>query len=156
GRHLPSELLRLVYKIKGPDRTALITDAMRAAAMPEGKSILGSLTDGLEVVIEDGVAKLPDRSAFAGSTATADRLIRTMCDLAGVPLADAVRMMTATPARILGLDTSVGTLVRGKDADIVIFDDSINIHMTMIQGRIVYRSEEDSVENRAKETISKS
>jgi len=156
GRHLPSELLRLVYKIKGPDRTALITDAMRAAAMPEGKSILGSLTDGLEVVIEDGVAKLPDRSAFAGSTATADRLIRTMCDLAGVPLADAVRMMTATPARILGLDTSVGTLVRGKDADIVIFDDSINIHMTMIQGRIVYRSEEDSVENSAKETISKS
>ena len=153
GRHLPAELLQLVYKIKGPDRTALITDAMRAAAMPEGNSMLGSLTDGMEVLVEDGVAKLPDRSAFAGSTATADRLIRTVRDVAGIPLIDAVRMMTATPARILGREASVGSLVPRKDADIVIFDEGITIKMTMIQGRIVYSSDERIPTNVAEQKI---
>jgi len=153
GKHLPAELLRLVYKIKGPDRAALITDAMRAAAMPEGNSILGSLTDGMEVLVEDGVAKLPDRSAFAGSTATADRLIRTMRDLAGIPLLDAVRMMTATPARILGLQGSIGTLVPGKDADVVIFDEDISIKMTIVQGRIVYDSHAQDAKNTFQEKI---
>ena len=65
GIHLPPPLLKLIYKIKGPDRIALITDAMRAAGMPPGESILGSLQNGLKVIVEDGVAKLPDRSAFA-------------------------------------------------------------------------------------------
>ena len=68
---------KLIYKIKGADRTALITDAMRAAGMPPGESILGSLHNGLKVIVEDEVAKLPDRSSFAGSVATADRLVRT-------------------------------------------------------------------------------
>jgi N-acetylglucosamine-6-phosphate deacetylase len=93
GIHLPPPLLKLVYKIKGPDKVALITDAMRAAGMPPGESILGSLTNGLKVIVEDGVAKLPDRSSFAGSVATADRLVRNMVTLADVPLCDAVRMM---------------------------------------------------------------
>lgn len=142
GRHLPSELLRLVYKIKGADRIALITDAMRAAAMPEGPSILGSLTDGMDVLVEEGVAKLPDRSAFAGSTATTDRLVRTIVKEAGIPLVDAVRMMTATPARILGVDRSIGTLVTGKQADIVRFDENINVKMTMIKGEIIHSASE--------------
>ncbi|MFB2117803.1 N-acetylglucosamine-6-phosphate deacetylase [Parapedobacter sp. 2B3] len=141
GRHLPAELLKLVYKIKGADRIALITDAIRAAAMPEGPSILGSLTDGIPVLVEDGVAKLPDRSAFAGSTATADRLVRTLVEEADIPLVDAVRMMTATPARILGAERHIGTLVSGKDADMVIFDSQINIKMTMVKGEVIYRSD---------------
>jgi len=143
GRHLPVELLRLVYKIKGPDRIALITDAMRAAAMPEGLSTLGSLTDGIEVLVEEGVAKLPDRSAFAGSTATADRLVRTLVEEADIPLVDAIRMLTATPARILGVDRSLGTLVAGKEADIVLFDEHINIEMTIVGGEVIYRRDED-------------
>lgn len=140
GVHLPSPLLKLVYKIKGPDRTALITDAMRAAGMPSGKSIIGSLHDGLEVIVEDGVAKLPDRSAFAGSVATADRLVRNMIGMAGVPLPEAVRMITATPARIMGVEGRKGSLMPGKDADIVIFDDDVNIETTIVSGRIVYSS----------------
>jgi N-acetylglucosamine-6-phosphate deacetylase len=138
GVHLPAPLLKLVYKIKGPARTALITDAMRAAGMPPGKSVLGNIRNGLTVIVEDGVAKLPDRSSFAGSVATADRLVRTMITMAGISLEDSVTMITATPARILGLAGHKGKLAQGMDADIVIFDEDINISMTIINGRIVY------------------
>jgi N-acetylglucosamine-6-phosphate deacetylase len=138
GVHLPAPLLKLVYKIKGASHTALITDAMRAADMPEGESILGNLNDGLKVIVEDGVAKLPDRSSFAGSVATADRLVRTMINMADVSLADAVFMITGTPARIMKVENRKGSLVKGKDADIIIFDEDINIKMTMVKGKIVY------------------
>jgi N-acetylglucosamine-6-phosphate deacetylase len=140
GIHLPPALLKLVYKIKGPDKIALVTDAMRAAGMPPGESILGGLTNGLKVLVEDNVAKLPDRSAFAGSVATADQLVRNMIKLAGVPLTDAVKMITATPAAIMGVDFKKGSLVEGKDADLVIFDDNINILHTIIGGQIIYSS----------------
>jgi N-acetylglucosamine-6-phosphate deacetylase len=141
GIHLPAPLLKLVYKIKGPDKIALITDAMRAAGMPPGESILGSLTNGLKVIVEDGVAKLPDRSSFAGSVATADRLVRNMVTLADVPLHDAVRMMTSTPASIMGVDKTKGSLAQGKDADIVIFDDAISIATTIVRGNVVFDAE---------------
>lgn len=140
GVHLPAPLLQLIYKIKGPEHTALITDAMRAAALPEGPSMLGSLTDGLAVIVEDGVAKLPDRSAFAGSVATADRLVRTMIQLAGIPLFDAVKMITSTPAAIMKIHDRKGSLQQGKDADIVIFDDNINIYTTIVAGKRVYQA----------------
>jgi len=138
GVHLPPALLKLVYKIKGADKTALITDAMRGAGMPPGASILGSRHDGLNVLIEDDVAKLPDRSSFAGSVATANRLVRNMVELADVPLCDAVRMMTSTPAAIMGMADKKGSLMPGKDADVIIFDQQIDIQMTIIGGRIVY------------------
>jgi N-acetylglucosamine-6-phosphate deacetylase len=139
GIHLPPPLLKLIYKIKGPDRIALITDAMRAAGMPPGNSILGSKKDGLNVIVEDGVAKLPDRSAFAGSVATADRLVRTMVKMADIPLIEAIRMISMTPARIIGVADKKGSLVAGKDADVVIFNDDIEIDTTVIKGKVVYQ-----------------
>ncbi len=145
GVHLPAPLLKLIYKIKGVDRTALITDAMRAAGTDFRQSILGSLHDGLEVVIEDGVAKLPDRTSLAGSIATTDRLVRTMVDVAEIPLLDAVRMMTQVPARILGVDDTKGVLLPGKDADIVIFDEKVQIDKTIIGGRIVYEQKAELI-----------
>ncbi len=138
GIHLPKELLQLIYKIKGPGHIALITDSMRAAGMPEGEYRLGSLSKGQTVIVEDGVAKLADRSAFAGSVATADRLVRTMIHLAEVPLTDAITMITSTPARILGMDSSIGHIRPGYNADIVIFDDNINICRTIIGGKTVH------------------
>jgi N-acetylglucosamine-6-phosphate deacetylase len=139
GVHLPAPLLQLVYKIKGVDRTALITDAMRGAGMPEGESILGNINNGLKVIIEDGVAKLPDRTAFAGSVATADRLVRNMIKMGKVSLQEAVAMMTKTPARIVKADHLTGSLVEGLAADLVIFDDDINIQLTMVKGRVIYQ-----------------
>lgn len=138
GIHLPAPLLKLIYKIKGPDRIALITDAIRGASMPEGESVIGNINTGLKVIIEDGVAKLPDRTCFAGSVATADRLVRNMINMADVPLLDAVRMMSSTPARIMNVADRKGSLVKGKDADIVLFDENINIQTTIIKGRVVY------------------
>lgn len=138
GVHLPRPLLQFVYKFKGADRTALCTDAMRAAGMPDGEYLLGSLANGQRVIVEDGVAKLPDRSAFAGSVATADRLVRTMIGLAGVPLPDAVRMMTATPARILRIDDRKGSILEGRDADLIVFDNAIRIKTTISLGHVIY------------------
>jgi N-acetylglucosamine-6-phosphate deacetylase len=140
GCHLPQSLLKLVYKIKGADRIALVTDSMRGAGMPAGETILGSLENGQKAIIEDGVAKLPDRSAFAGSVATADRLVRNMVKIADVSLIDAVKMMTITPARIIGVDGIKGSLTAGKDADIIVFDNDINIKTTVIDGHVVYNA----------------
>ncbi len=136
---MPAPLLKLIYKIKGADRIALITDAMRAAGLPPGDSVLGNIHTGLKVIVEDGVAKLPDRSSFAGSVATADRLVRTMIQQADIPLIDAVKMATATPARIMRVSDRKGSLVAGKDADVIIFDEDINISTTIIGGSIVYQ-----------------
>jgi N-acetylglucosamine-6-phosphate deacetylase len=138
GVHLPAPLLKLIYKIKGVDRIALITDAMRAAGMGPGESILGSKKNGLKVIVEDGVAKLPDRSSFAGSVATTDRLVRTMINFAGISFIEAVRMMTLTPARIMKIHEHKGSVAIGKDADIVIFDKVINIHYAIVGGEILY------------------
>jgi N-acetylglucosamine-6-phosphate deacetylase len=138
GIHLPAPLLKLVYKVKGRDKIALITDAMRGAAMPEGESMLGNLHSGLKVIIEDGVAKLPDRTSFAGSVATSDRLVRTMHRLGEVSIADAVYMAATTPARIMGVGDRKGSVAVGKDADILIFDDDVNISKTIIKGEVVY------------------
>ena len=140
GVHLPAPLLKLIFKIKGPDKIALITDAIRAAGMPPGESIIGNIHTGLKVIVEDGVSKLPDRSSFAGSVATADRLVRTMISMAAVSLTDAIRMITQTPAAIMNISDRKGSLSVGKDADIVIFDENISIYTTMVKGNIIYQN----------------
>ena len=138
GCHLPKELLQMIYRFIGPDRTCLVTDSIRGAGLPDGsESIIGSIANGQRVIIEDGVAKMPDRTAFAGSVATTDRLLRTMVNLAEVPLCDAVKMLTETPAKIQGLSDR-GTLDAGKRADIVLFDDGLQILRTVVGGRTVF------------------
>lgn len=139
GRHLPAALLKLVYACKGPGRTALVTDALRPAGLPEGEYMLGSPTDGRRIVVEDGVAMLADRTALAGSVATMNVLVRNMVTLAGVPLADALRMASTTPAAIIGLDRVKGCLAPGMDADLTIFAErDFHVMMTIVGGRIVH------------------
>jgi len=140
GKHLPASLLKLIYKVKGADSIALVTDSIRAAGMPEGPSVIGRIDNGMEIIVEDGVAKLLDRTAFAGSVATFDRLVRNMITMAEVPLTDAIKMASRTPARILGLATK-GELEVGYDADIVIFDGDVNVKRTVIGGRTVFSAD---------------
>lgn len=139
GVHLPGSLLQYILKVKGTDRTALITDAMRAAGMGEGPSILGTREDGLEVIVEDGVAKLPDRTAFAGSVATMDRTVRTIMAKAHVTLVEAVKMATLVPARIMKIDDHKGSISPRKDADIIFFDEHVNVSRVMVRGRTIYQ-----------------
>lgn len=137
GKHLPASLLKLIYKIKGPDRICLVTDAVGPAGLEDVKGELYSKTCGTNVIVEDQVAKLPDRSAFAGSAATTDRLVRTMVELAGVSVADAVKMASTTPARLLGVYPRKGSIAAGKDADIVIFDSNINVEKVIVSGKVL-------------------
>ncbi len=133
GKHLPPELLKFIYKIKGSDKICLVTDSMRGAGMGEGKSLLGPKNDGMDCVIKDGVAFLTDMTAFAGSVATADRLVRVMYKDAQVPLCECIKMITKTPARTMGL-TDRGIIKEGYIADLVFFDDDINIKKVIING----------------------
>lgn len=137
GKHLPAELLKFVYKFKGPDKIALVTDSMRGAGMPDGPTMLGHHTNGLPCIIEEGVAKLLDRTAFAGSVATFDRLVRNMIIMAEVPMHEAVKMATKTPAMIMNL-TDRGEIAPGKRADIIMFNDHIDVSFVMIKGTKVF------------------
>ena len=132
GKHLPPELLWVIVKGIGIDRICLVTDAMRGAGMPEGPSFLGRKGEEMPCVIEDGVAKLLDRSAFAGSVATADRLIRTMVQEVGLSVYDAVKMMTINPASFFGIRK--GALEEGFDADVIIFDENITVTDVFVNG----------------------
>ena len=131
GIHVPPTILRLVYKIKGVERTCLITDALACAASDS------QVAFDPRVIIEDGVCKLADRSALAGSVATMDRLIRTMVQKAEIPLEDAVRMASETPARLMGVSDRTGTLQRGKDADIIILDRNLTVRAVWSMGNLV-------------------
>lgn len=135
GCHLPNQLLEFVTKFKKTENIALITDAMRAACQDVEYSFLGSKESPQPVIIEDGVAKLLDRQAFGGSIATTDRLVRTMKN-AGIPLTRAVRMMTETPASFLKLQ-NVGKLQKGYCADLVLFDENINVSKVMVKGEFI-------------------
>ena len=136
GKHLPGELLRLIFKCKGPERISLITDALFPAAggFPEGAVL--QQTDGRPIILEDGVLKLEDRQAFAGSVATMDRLVRNMVELAGVSLSDAITMATATPARVAGLSSRKGSIAPGMDADIVLLDEALQVKSVVAMGKL--------------------
>lgn len=123
GCHLPIDLLKMIIKIKGTDRVCLVTDALRPACnCEEGQEY----TDcPVPFVVEDGVAKLLDRSAFAGSIATSDVLLKTAVR-AGATVAQAVKMMTENPANVMGLD-SKGRIAKGFDAQFTVFDENLDI-----------------------------
>lgn len=134
GIHLPPELLKLIYKIKGADKVCLVTDSMRGAGMGEGMSVLGPRADGMDCVIRNGVAYLTDMTGFAGSVATTDRLVRVMNKEVGLPLCECVKMMTKTPAKVMGLRDR-GEIKEGYAADVVVFDENIEIKKVICGGK---------------------
>lgn len=149
GHHLPPSLIWLVIKSKGLENVCLVTDSMAAAGLGPGEYELG----GLKVIVEDKipedyeiktrkgnfVAKLVDRSAFASSVATMNQMVRNMTELIGLSLQDAIKLVTFNPALMQRVDGDIGIITKGKKADLVVFDDSIEIAMTIIDGKIVYQ-----------------
>lgn len=130
GIHLPPDLIRMILKIKGCDKVIICTDSLAVA----GCDIKEGIMCGTEFIVEDGIAKLKSRKAFAGSIATADRLIRVIRDNCGYQLTDAIKMMTENPAKMLGLNK--GIIEEGKDADIIVFDENINVTKVFVGGKI--------------------
>jgi N-acetylglucosamine-6-phosphate deacetylase len=137
GKHLAPSLLKLAHKVKGPDRLALVTDAMRALDQPNGEYIFGPLDGGEPVRKLDGVGVTLDGKALASGVMGMDHGLRTFLAATGAPLADVVRMASLTPARIAGVDTEVGSLEVGKKADFVLTDHELNIRIVYIDGRPV-------------------
>ena len=131
GIHVPPVMLNVVYQIKGVEKTALITDSLAYAASE------GNVSSEPSVILEDGVCKLADHSALAGSIATMDVLIRTCIHRAEIPMVDVFRMVSETPAKIMGIFDRKGSIEDGKDADIMMFDDDIDLTYVMQMGNVV-------------------
>ena len=135
GKHLTPELLRLAYKVKGPDRLALVTDSMRAVDLPDGEYWFGPEGRGERVRKMDGVGVTLDGTALASGATGMDQAVRTMHRTAGVPLPETIRMASLTPARILGIDSEVGSIVIGKRADLVVLDADLNVTQVYLGGK---------------------
>ncbi len=137
GKHLQAELMKLAYKIKGPDRLALVTDASRAVDMPDGQYVFGSLDDGEPFIKKDGVGLTPDGKALASSVVGMDHCVRTFFYGTGVPLYEVIRMASLTPARILGLDDGIGSIEKGKRADLLVLSPDLEVKTVFVDGKMV-------------------
>ena len=137
GWHVGDTLMKLALKVKGPERVCWVTDAMPAAGMPPGTYFVG----GVEAIVEHGIARLPDNTAYASSVTTLDVCVRNGIERLGLSLRDSVRMATLTPATVMGVDDRKGSLERGKDADVVIMDANAEVKLTLARGHVVHRSE---------------
>jgi len=134
NKHLPPTLMRLAYKCIGPERLCLISDATNGAGLPEGTRFrMGNV----EYEVHDGVGMLLDRTAFAGSTTLVNEMIPIVMEHVGIPLVEAVRMASLTPARVIGVADRKGSIEPGKDADLVVFNDDFTAWRTMIRGQWV-------------------
>lgn len=131
GKHLPPDLIKMIIKIKGMDKVILVTDSLEIA----GTDIVEGVMSGTEFIVEDGVCKLKDRTAFAGSVATSDRLIRVMTKECGYSIPESVYMATKVPAELLKVNK--GKIQSGYDADVIVFDEEINVSDIFVMGKKV-------------------
>lgn len=137
GRHLAPELLRFVVRMLGVDRVALVTDCNRALDMPPGEYVFGPLAAGVTIVSDGEVGWTADRSALASSVRGMDFMVRHMHRVVGLELTQAVRLATLTPAKILGVDRSLGSIEVGKQADLVLLDEQLEVRGVWMSGMLL-------------------
>jgi N-acetylglucosamine-6-phosphate deacetylase len=133
GIHVHPAALRLAVRQKGPDRICLITDSLNASGLGEGNFQVG----GLDVVVKGGQARLKDSGALAGSVLTLNRAVKNIIDWIGISVDQAVHMASLNPARILGISGEMGSIEKGKLANLAVFDSEFNVVETIIRGRSV-------------------
>lgn len=131
GIHLHTGAMDLAVKMKGKEGIILISDAMMATGLQDGKYVLG----GQDVYVKEGAARLED-GTLAGSTLTLNKAVYNMVHMVNVPLNDAVRMASLNPAKAIGMDDRKGSIEIGKDADLIIFDEDIKVSKALIKGKI--------------------
>lgn len=141
GMHLPPELLKMIFKMKDISHITACSDSMRGAGMGDGPSILGPKNNGTDVIIEGGIAKMPDRSCFAGSVATGERLIKTLLGIMGMEPSKAAFILSLNPSSIIGLDREIGSIKAGKYADLLVLDKNYEIKRVILNGKTVRREE---------------
>ena len=137
GYHLPTSLIRMAHRMKGPEKLCLVSDAMRASGKGPGEYQVA----GQRAVVEpgSGVAITQDRTAFAGSISTMLQCLQHVVQVVGIGLGDALQMATLTPARIHGLEGQIGCLARGRFADLLVLDrDHLTPRLIMLGGEIVH------------------
>lgn len=141
GAHLPKELLKLIYKIKGPEKIVMVTDCIRPGgeSFPDGTVLPYDKVKGIDITIERGVALLPGGKAFAGSLATTSHLVRIMVNLAEIPLYEVCRMMSLNPAKVLKMDDTIGSIEVGKNADFTVLDNNLEVEKVVLNGKIAYQ-----------------
>ncbi len=135
GVHLHPAVVDMIVRLKGPEKALLITDAISGAGMPDGDYELG----GQKIVVKEGAVRLAD-GTLAGSALTMDQAVRNVRRFTGRPLSECIQMATLTPARSIGVADRKGSLERGKDADVVILDQDLNVASTMVMGEVVYQA----------------
>lgn len=135
GIHIHPAAMKIVIRCKTTDRTALITDSIMAAGLPDGEYMLGRQ----KIYIRNGKSTLED-GTIAGSTLTMDRAVKNAVKLIGVSFQDAVKMASYVPAKILGIENSKGAIKIGHDADIVLIDENFEVKLTMREGEVIYSS----------------
>jgi len=138
GRHLHPGTVRMLLACKGWDRVAAVTDSIQAAGLPDGRYKLGVN----DVVVEDGDAKLASNGVRAGSTLTTGQALKNLTALTGQPVERVLPLLTLNPARLIGMEERKGSIAPGKDADLVVLDDQLNVKQTYVSGVCVYAGEE--------------
>jgi N-acetylglucosamine-6-phosphate deacetylase len=133
GVHVRSELFEPLCRAIGTDRLMIVTDSMRAAGLPDGEY---DFVDR-RVIVKDGAPRLAD-GTLAGSALVMDRGVLNVWRATGRPLPEIVRLASANPARLHGLEGRKGSLASGCDADIVCFDENLEIQLTFVGGECVY------------------
>jgi N-acetylglucosamine-6-phosphate deacetylase len=134
-KHLPDELMQMAFKCKGKKMIMVCSDANRGAGTTEGGIIY---TCGQEAIIEDGVAVVPDRTAFASSITPVDQMVRNLINYTGISKLDAVNMASANIARMMGSFDRKGSIAPGKDADIIFLDNDFYVKAVMCRGKICH------------------
>ncbi|WP_297517914.1 N-acetylglucosamine-6-phosphate deacetylase [uncultured Clostridium sp.] len=135
GIHIAYPSLRVAYKNKGTDKMLLVTDAMMACCMPDGKYSLG----GQDVIVADGAARLLN-GALAGSVLTLDNAVRNVFENTEYPLNEVVRMAAYNPAKLCKVEDRKGQIKEGFDADLLLFDKNINIKKVFVNGNLVHQN----------------
>ncbi|MBN2556469.1 MAG: N-acetylglucosamine-6-phosphate deacetylase [Anaerolineales bacterium] len=144
GVHVHPAAMRLLVERLGTDRVILITDATLGAGLPDGEH---DLLD-IHIIVKDGIARIPAGN-LAGSTIDLNRCVGNACRLLGVPMAEAVRMASTNPARMIGVDGRLGRVHAGMDASLVALDEEANVALTMVRGKVVYQTEMRSQRRRS-------
>lgn len=136
GRHLHPGVVRLLLKIKGMNRVVAITDSIMAAGLPDGKYTLG--VNDVEVI--DGDARLPGGGPRAGSTLTAVSALKNLVKFTGRSVEELIPLLTLNPATLLHMEDRKGSIAVGKDADLVILEENLDVAVTIVRGKKVYQA----------------